>query len=274
MIIDLKRGFGDFEEYKLSKFPDNSIKFELKVDIESWEEVLILTTFRSSDDILALGLVANTLRKVCPCPIYCNISYMMYQQDDRQFKDTESFGLKFICDLLNIYPIDSYEIFHPHSDKVEFINSLRILDNTQFLEWSIADIHAAKKDLVPVVWVIPDSGAFKTQFKQIEKLHYHEFITCMKSRNSGTGEITTVVNTDDLQGKDCFIVDDICLGGRTFIQIAQELKKKNCGKLYLIVSHGVLNHGYIDLIKYFECIYTTDSICTLPETDKLKIYEL
>ena len=30
MIIDLRQGFGDFKDYKLFKFPDGSIKFELK----------------------------------------------------------------------------------------------------------------------------------------------------------------------------------------------------------------------------------------------------
>src|SRR5690606_17953064 len=117
------------------------------------------------------------------------------------------------------------EIFHPHSDKVEFIDNVYISDNTKVIEWAIRDIAETKKDLIPLVWVIPDSGAFKTQFKQIEKLGYPDFITCMKSRNHGSGEITTVVNCEDLQGKDCFIVDDICLGGRTFRNIALELKR-------------------------------------------------
>lgn len=30
MILDLTQGFGDFPEYKLFKFPDGSIKFELE----------------------------------------------------------------------------------------------------------------------------------------------------------------------------------------------------------------------------------------------------
>ena len=29
MILDLTQGFGDFPEYKLFKFPDGSIKFEV-----------------------------------------------------------------------------------------------------------------------------------------------------------------------------------------------------------------------------------------------------
>lgn len=275
MVINLKQGFGDFEEYKLFKFPDNSIKFELKQELEEAEEVVIETTFRTSDDIFALGLVASTIRRMSSFShISCTISYMMYQQDDRRFKENESFGLKFIADILNTYDIDMYEVYHPHSDKIELIHNVFIHDNTEFIEWAISDIQNTKKDLIPVVWTIPDSGAFKTQFKQIEKLQYPDFITCMKSRDHGTGEIKTIVNCNDLGSKEIFIVDDICLGGRTFINIAQELDKKNCGKKYLIISHGIFSHGIIDLIKHFDCIYTTDSICSLPESDKLKIFKL
>ena len=95
----------------------------------------------------------------------------------------------------------------------------------------------------------------------------------MKSRSHGTGEIETIVSCEDLQGKDCFIIDDICLGGRTFVNIAQKLKEKNCGKLFLIVTHGIFNYGIDNLLEYFENIYTTDSICTL-ESDRLSIYNV
>ena len=96
----------------------------------------------------------------------------------------------------------------------------------------------------------------------------------MKSRNHNTGGLTTVVNTEDLRGKDCFIVDDICLGGRTFIAIAEELKKKNCGKLYLIVSHGIFNYGVEQLLEHFDVIYTTNSITTIHDNDRVQIHQL
>jgi len=283
MIIDfdIRSGFGDFEHYKMSKFPDGSIKFQLKVvyDDSDWDDyyiegVNIITTLRNSDDILALGLVAQQLNYSYGLPIDCYITYMMYQQDDRRFSETESFGLQFLADILNTYPIRTYTVFHPHSDKVELIRDIKIIDNTSFVKDVTWKLKHSRPSIVPLVWIIPDSGAFKTQFKQIEKLNHRDFITCMKSRDHETGEITTVVNTDDLEGKDCFIVDDICLGGATFIGIAEELKKKNCGKLYLIVSHGVFNKGIEHLLEYFDVIHTTDSICTLPQSDRLKIHNL
>ena len=276
-VLDLRQGFGEFEQYKLSKFPDNSVKFILKEDIEnrftSVPTIVVRTRLLSNDDIIALALVKDVINnKYVNVKTILKIDYMMYQQDDRRFKTEESFGLKVISNFINTMKWDKVEIFHPHSDKVEFIDNCIIASNQSFVEDAILDVRSYTFKRFPY-WVIPDSGAFKTQFKQIENIEYPNFITCMKSRNHETGGIETVVNVGDLSGQACFIVDDICLGGRTFIQIAQKLREKNCGKLYLIVSHGVFNQGIEHLLEYFEGIYTTDSICSI-EHEKLKIHKL
>lgn len=278
-VLDLRQGFGEFEQYKLSKFPDNSIKFILKEDVEnrftSVPTIVVRTRLLSNDDIIVLALVKDVIdNKYINVKTILKIDYMMYQQDDRRFKTEESFGLKVISNFINSMEWDKVEIFHPHSDKVEFIDNCIIASNQPFVEVAILDIDSYEEyfDLKPY-WVIPDSGAFKTQFKQIENIEYPSFITCMKSRNHETSDIETVVNTDNLLGRDCFIVDDICLGGRTFIQIAQKLREKNCGKLYLIVSHGVFNQGIEHLLEHFDYIYTTDSICNIKH-EKLKVHKL
>lgn len=277
MVIDLRKGFGDFEDYKLFKFPDNSIKFELKDEISGLRVILeegpieVKTTLRTSDDLLILGLVKSVLDvnfNGYKVTTVLSITYMMYQQDDRCFSTKESFGLKFISNYINSLNFNFVEIFHPHSDKVEFINNVEILDNTPFIKWVLDQFKE------PPVWVIPDSGAFKTQFKQIEKLGHKDFITCMKSRDHVTGEITTVVNSGDLTGKECIIFDDLCLGGATFLGISKKLYEKGCRNMNLAISHGVFNMGVAHLISVFNTIYTTDSICTLAESDRLKIMKL
>ncbi len=265
MILDLRKGFGEFENYNLFKFPDNSVKFQAKYLSKPITEIKV--TLRNNDDVMSLMMISDVFKRIQKKKPNLLITYMMYQQDDRLFGKSESFGLKVICDLLNLLNFGKISIFHPHSDKVEILNNCEIIDNFEFIKDSILTLP------LNAYWIIPDSGAFKTQFKQIEKLKYKNFITCMKSRNHDSQEIETIVNCEDLQGKDCFIVDDICLGGRTFVNIAQKLKEKNCGKLYLIVSHGIFNYGIENLLTYFDKIYTTDSICTL-NNDKLSIYNI
>lgn len=258
-------------DYEIIKFPDNSLKFKFLNWLVTANSFTIKISLTSNDDLILLSLIKSVLdrNKIEKASLF--IKYMMYQQDDREFHRSESFGLKTICNFINSMNWYKVTIFHPHSDKVEFINNLDIYDNEYFIKDTIKHIKQLEKD--DIHWVIPDSGAYKTQMKLIEKLQYQNFLVCSKTRDFNTGDIKTEVPSKDLKGNSCFIVDDICLGGKTFIEIAKKLKENNCGKLYLIVSHGVFNNGIEHLLEYFDLIYTTDSICNIKHNN-LKIYNI
>jgi ribose-phosphate pyrophosphokinase len=56
------------------------------------------------------------------------------------------------------------------------------------------------------------------------------------------------------------IVDDICDGGRTFIELAKVIIAQNQeAKIYLVVTHGIFSAGFSELTNYFDGIYTTNS---------------
>lgn len=260
------QGLGEFEQYKAFKFPDQSLKVVLLA--KPIEDVLIICSFRSNEDILLLGLLAETIKQCCDAKITCRINYMMYQQDDRKFSNEESFGLKFICNLLNSFPIDKFEVFHPHSGKVEFLRNCEILDNTYFIAWVLEQVPE------DTIWIVPDAGAAKLQLKQIDKIApYLLFEIASKTRDHDTGKLTQFIGRQDFDGKPCIIFDDICLKGGTFLGLKKLLKERNAGSIYLAVSHGVFNDDFGNLLYEFETIFTTDSICK--ESDKyLKIYNL
>ena len=66
-----------------------------------------------------------------------------------------------------------------------------------------------------------------------------------KKRDPSNGEITgTVVYSEHLGSQDVLIVDDICDGGRTFIELAKELRHLTTGRIYLYVTHGIFSKGH------------------------------
>jgi ribose-phosphate pyrophosphokinase len=271
MLIDLTQGYGTFSTHKLFQFPDGSIKFELFVEADgSRADAVVKIRLRNHEDLFTLALVKDVLDRKYPTNRHIlKIDYMMYQQDDRLFHIKESFGLKVACKFINDMNWDEVIVFAPHSDKVEFIDKVRIVDNEVFVAHALAEIPSQSEAL----WVIPDAGAFKSQMKMIQKMGHKDFISCSKSRSS-TGTITTQVPLIDLKGQDCFIVDDICLGGATFIAIADALRVRGCGNIYLIVSHGVFNKGLTHLFDEFKHIYTTDSICDYEGSGNLKVFKI
>ena len=68
------------------------------------------------------------------------------------------------------------------------------------------------------------------------------------------------IHRENFDGKDILIVDDISIYGTTFKNISKLLKERNCGKLYLAVSHMTVQYfGEDPVTNYFDKVFTTNS---------------
>ena len=114
-----------------------------------------------------------------------------------------------------------------------------------------------------LIILFPDSGSFKWGMKLIDKLEWQgETYSASKSRKyeNGKSVLTQIVDRQDFNGKDILIIDDICVYGGTFKGLSKILKERNCGKLYLAVSHmTVLELGEDSVGNYFDSVFTTNS---------------
>jgi ribose-phosphate pyrophosphokinase len=128
------------------------------------------------------------------------------------------------------------------------------------------------------VLVSPDLGAYKKVDKLAQKINYKgEIATGLKIRDLSTGQIIkSDINTDNLNGKACIVVDDICDGGRTFIELAAALKTKNAGDLYFIAAHGIFSHNALERLKEagYKNVGSSNSISTIEENEFYKSYNL
>jgi ribose-phosphate pyrophosphokinase len=87
------------------------------------------------------------------------------------------------------------------------------------------------------------------------------FIQAEKIRDPNTGAITsTKVNIEKHVGdKNFLIMDDICDGGRTFIELAKVLRPLTTGKIMLYVTHGIFSAGLEVFLGYIDEIYCANS---------------
>ena len=66
----------------------------------------------------------------------------------------------------------------------------------------------------------------------------------IRYRDTATGNIIrTDISVQDFKGANLMIVDDICDGGRTFIELAKVLRERNAGKIELFITHGIFSKG-------------------------------
>ena len=246
-----------------SSFTFNGGEPHLKISLpDKRSRIMITSRINNTEDLFKIQLAADVLTNSGICKeLYLFVPYFPGARQDRRTSNEEPLTVKVYDDIINSIGFEEVIIFDPHSDVTPaLLNNCTVIDNIELVSTIINNYLGYDRD--DYYLVSPDGGAIKKTNKIAVVLNSN-VVYGSKNRNISTGELTNIkIDCDDLKGKPCIIVDDICDGGGTFIGLAEELKKKNSGELFLVVSHGIFSKGFKELSKYFTEIYTTDSIRT------------
>lgn len=271
MVLNLDPNFSPFVK-------DDSIDFEsftfsggephirILTPVQRSQSVTITHRIKSFNDFGLLLLAIDALQRIGIKTINVFIPYFPAARQDRVMVKGESLSVKVYTDILNAKNLNSVTVYDSHSEVTPaLLNNCEVISNHNFIKEVIKDTDE------DVILISPDGGALKKIYKLTYALGGIEVIECSKLRNVKTGQISDFkVYADNLKGKSCLIVDDICDGGGTFIGLAKELKNKNAGKLYLAVSHGIFSKGFNNLSEYFDKIYSTDSFRSIESVKGVK----
>lgn len=277
MILNLDKEFTPLNnsnsiEYEFFTFSGGEPHIKITSDLKTTEEVTITIRVQSFNDIGKLLVATNALRNSGVKKLQLVLPYFPAARQDRLMVSGEALSVKVYAEIINSQNYQSVTVLDPHSEVTPaLLNNCKVINNHKFIELVT---NSLSKDLV---LISPDGGALKKIYKVASYLQNYEVVECSKSRNVKTGKLSGFkVYTDDLKGKDCLLVDDICDGGGTFLGLAQELKAKNAGNLYLAVSHGIFSKGFEELKKHFTQVFTTDSFKSFDKTDctQIKLAEI
>lgn len=269
-------------KYKISKFPDGQqdiviMKLPLEYhnfgsfETNEFPEVLINSRFNSFLDLELIICATKALRNMGVKVISLWTPYILGARSDRKFQEGGTRYLKdVVAPIINSLGFDKVFVTDPHSDVMEnIIDNLQVNSNVELVRWALNDIcggfHFEGHTIVS-----PDGGALKKIYKVIENVGYEEEpLICSKSRGvNGNLSKTVVPQRYEDADRDFIIIDDICDGGATFINIAEEIHSKlKDAKIYLIVTHGIFSKGFKKLSEHFEKVYCTNSIRDIGEAE-------
>lgn len=183
-------------------------------------------------------------------------------QEDRRFNSNESFGLKLVLKFLNDLEAN-FKIFHPHNEEVICMatDNIEIIDNSEYIKEVFKQIRTETFSQDTIL-LSPDAGMYKNLMKLADKLKWRgEIYAASKSRKYENGEskLTQVIDRQNFEGKSIILIDDLMIGGGTFIGLAKMLRERNVGKLYLAVSHITVEKPNPELFTLFDKVFTTNS---------------
>lgn len=238
---------------------------------------IVSAVIRSSDDLMALLLTVDAMKRkgVDVSNYTLKIPFFPYSRQDRVCNPGEALSVSVVAGLINSLGFGMVAIHDPHSDVTPaLINNVTVTTALPYIEQILR-----KEDYDFLI--SPDTGAEKKVF-EIAKHVDKPVLRFSKKRNVKTGQIEGITQIDHIYNpydNPCkiLVIDDICDGGRTFVELAKSISNINITQLSkpisninnmqldLYVSHGIFSKGFDELHQYYSKIYYTNSLGQNPD---------
>jgi len=246
-MIEIRSAGSSLVRYEESIFPGGEVHIRLKNGVERHVGPFTITAYlHSSNDLMKLLLITDALKiKYGNAPIHLVLPYVPYGRQDRVCNPGESLSLRVFANIINSQDYQSVEIWDPHSDVTyALINRVNVVHQCAFVLKTVNRLLTSlSSQQHKLLLCAPDQGALK-KAQISSKLVGLPLINAEKIRDPKTTQITDIkLNVDSSYTPECdiLIIDDICDGGRTFIELAKKLKQKFDGNIYLYVTHGIFS---------------------------------
>jgi ribose-phosphate pyrophosphokinase len=259
-------------KFEVSKFPDGQQTLDLKSSrygINN-EDIVIKSRLNNFKDLEIIICANQALKNAGADSVSLYVPYFLGSRSDRKFQEGGVNYLKqVICPIINSQNFKRVVTMDPHSDVLEAcLNNYDKKNNFELVKFALTKIDNKQDAQERTALISPDAGALKKIYDVAKYFKITNVTTASKVRDIKTGNIIkTELPTMNLDGiEHIVIIDDICDGGRTFIELAKVIKEQTDKPIYLIVTHGIFSAGLKPLFEYFEGIYCTDSIDDIHKT--------
>jgi ribose-phosphate pyrophosphokinase len=217
-------------------FPDQTSQvWRLPEQVFSAEKNVVVWDFESEAELMHLAQLKEllSLHGNRSRDFILQIRYLPYGRQDKFVSNDSTFALRAFAKQLNALHFTKVEIFDPHSSvAIEEIRNSKAIDPLPQIAKALVDTAG--------VTCFPDAGAAVRYGSAIGQLGK---IVFAKVRDQQTGEILGLSTEDSIRPTSYLIIDDICDGGKTFIEVSKALYAGGATEVHLYVSHGLFTKG-------------------------------
>lgn len=193
----------------------------------------ILWNFENEAEVFHVMQLLTLINEYYMGSAVLEMPFLPYARQDKHVTNDSTFAGKVLISMLDSVPV-RVVVTDAHNQD--------ILPRHWHSRMPNAEVESAIKSTDSDYVVFPDKGAARRGYPTLDRGH----LTLDKVRDPLSGDITglrVVGPTINLRGKSCIIVDDICDGGRTFIEAAKLLYSLGTKEVYLFTTHGIYSKG-------------------------------
>jgi ribose-phosphate pyrophosphokinase len=256
-------------KFEKTQFPDGQQSIKIISNVGSEIAIKIYSKFTSFKDLELILCATAALKNLGMTDIFLYIPYFLGGRSDRKFEVGSINYIKdVVAPIINAQHYKGVLVLDPHSDVIEAcIDRLEKIDNYSLVKAALTAIDNTNTAREKMCIISPDAGALKKIYGVAKHFDIQNVVTASKVRDLKTGKIlhTEIPKINGDGDKNFVIIDDICDGGRTFIEVAKAIREKRPSpifndKIYLVITHGIFSAGFGELSNYFEAVYTTNSV--------------
>jgi ribose-phosphate pyrophosphokinase len=235
------------------QFPDGEMYVKVGTPVKNEEVVLVQTTW-PNDNLVALFLLQDAVRRLGAGRVTVVVPYFAYARQDRVFQEGEPVSAEAV---LRLVAAQSDRLVTVDLHRPATLQAVKVPGTNVSAVPPIADYFQA---LPPDVVLAPDKNALD-RASEAAKLLGAQVDHLVKKRVA-PDKVELQTHALDVAGKRVLIIDDIISTGGTMIAAAQELKRQGASSVAAACTHGLFAPGALEKLHLsgLEQTVATDTI--------------
>ena len=222
----------------IKRFADDEVFVEIKENIRG-EDVFVIcsTSHPANDNLVELLVTIDALKRASAKRITAVMPYYGYARQDRKAGPRTPISAKLVANLITTAGADRVLTIDLHAEQIQGFFDIPT-DNLFAAPALTSNIKNKIKNTSPIV-VSPDVGGVVRARIIAKRIGADLAIVDKRREKAGESEVMNIIG--DVDGRACFIIDDIVDSAGTLCNASNALLEKGATEVYAYVTHGVLS---------------------------------
>ena len=256
----------ELSDCDVKRFADNEIFVEMKENVRG-EDVFVIqsTSYPANDNLMELLIIIDTLRRASAKRITAVIPYYGYARQDRKPGPRTPITSKLVANMIDKAGANRVLTMDLHAGQIQGFFDIPT-DNLFAAPVLVEDIKSKLTKDTPII-VSPDVGGVVRARIIAKRIGADLAIVDKRRERAGESEVMNIIG--DVEGRECFMIDDIVDSAGTLCNASDALIKQGATKVYSYVTHGVLSGKAVERVNNSSLtkLLITD---TIEESDAVK----
>jgi ribose-phosphate pyrophosphokinase len=247
---------------KVHRFSDGETAVEVGENVRGIDTFIIQPTSQpANDSLMEILILSDALRRASANSITAVMPYFGYARQDRKVAGRTPITAKLVADLIVTAGIERVVTVDLHAGQIQGFFNIPV-DNLYAMP---VLLEALRQELgttptSEAVMVSPDAGGVERARAYARRLDASLAIIDKRRERANVSEVMNIIG--EVEGKDCFILDDMIDTAGTLVNAAKALRDRGARKIVAVATHAVFSGPAISRITEspLEKVIVTDSV--------------